>query len=273
MVCKMVKKGVVGTAIAASALYLAFGTSAPSYVKTAFHKVRHNAQDSVPLPFEIDRARDLIDALEPAILENREILARAEVDCEYLVREIDTLRGNLDKEKKGMVALRDGIASGDLRLAKNSPVRYTADEVKGELGQKLDHYKNVQKILEEKETTLKARQKSVITARQKLTEMAAQKRQLATQLATIEAKLQAIEAAEDKNDYHFDDSALAQAKKTVADIERRLEVKTRVAEMQGNFVDGGLGVAVEPSRDVVKEFDDEFGKTDKADAPKSDKSL
>ena len=251
MVCSMVKKGVVGAAISAGALYLAFGTSAPSYVKTAFHKVRHNAQDSVPIPFEIDRARDLIQALEPAILENREILARAEVDVEHLDREIASIRTNLDKEKKGMVALREG-----------------------ELAQRLDHYKNVQRILEEKEATLKARQKSVIAARQKLTEMAAQKRTLATKLESIQARLQAIEATQDKSEYHFDDSALAQAKQTVSDLERRLEVKARVAEMEGNFSGNSINFTVEPGRDVVKEFDSEFGDSDKADAPKSaDKSL
>ena len=274
MVCSMVKKGLLGAAVAAGGLYLAFGTSAPSYVKTAFHKVRHNAQDSVPIPFEIDRARDLIQGLEPAILENREILARAEVDVEHLGREIDTVRANLEKEKKGMVALRDGIATGDLRLAKNSSVKYTEDEIKGELAQRLDHYKNVQRILEEKETTLKARQKSVIAARGKLTEMAAQKRTLATQLESIQARLQAIEATEDKSEFHFDDSALAQAKQTVSELERRLEVKARVAEMDGNFSGGAVNFTVEPGRDVVKEFDREFGGSEKSDAPKSaDKSL
>ena len=67
MVCSMVKKGLLGAALAAGALYLVFGTSAPSYVRTAFHKVRHNAKDAVPVQFEIDRARDEIAALEPAI--------------------------------------------------------------------------------------------------------------------------------------------------------------------------------------------------------------
>ena len=48
MVCSMVKKGVLGAALGAGTLFLVFGTSAPSYVKTAFHKVRQNVKDSVP---------------------------------------------------------------------------------------------------------------------------------------------------------------------------------------------------------------------------------
>ena len=84
MVCKVMKKGLLGAALTAGALYLAFGTSAPSYVRTAFHKVRHTAQDSVPIQFEIDRAKEVIANLEPAILNNREELARGEVDVEHL---------------------------------------------------------------------------------------------------------------------------------------------------------------------------------------------
>ena len=47
MVCSMVKKGLLGAALGAGALFLVFGTSAPSYVKTAFHKVRQNVKESV----------------------------------------------------------------------------------------------------------------------------------------------------------------------------------------------------------------------------------
>src|SRR5437016_1778722 len=102
MVCSMIKKGLLGAALTAGALYVAFGTSAPSYVRTAFCKARHSVKDSVPITFEIDRARQQIADLEPAILDNREELARAEVDAEHLEREIVTLKANLAKEKKAM---------------------------------------------------------------------------------------------------------------------------------------------------------------------------
>jgi peptidoglycan hydrolase CwlO-like protein len=270
MVCKVVKKGLLGAALSAGALYLVFGTHAPSYVRTAFHKVRHTAKDSVPIQFEIDRAKEDIAALEPAILNNREELARGEVDVEHLKREIDTVRANLGTEKKAMLTLRESLATGDLKLAGH--VSYTAGEVKTELAHRLDHYRNVAKILEEKETTLKAREKAVVSARQKLTEMASQKRTLATKLESIQARLQAIEATQDKNEFNFDDSALARAKQTVNDLERRLEVKARVAEMEGHFSDAGLPLSIEDGRDVVKEFDAEFGPKAK-DGVKGDKSL
>ena len=96
MVCSMVKKGVLGAALGAGTLFLVFGTSAPSYVKTAFHKVRQNVKESVDPQFEIDRARQDIENLKPMFDQNKETLARAEVEAENLESEVGTMQANLD---------------------------------------------------------------------------------------------------------------------------------------------------------------------------------
>ena len=260
MVCKMVKKGLLSAALTAGGLYLVFGTSAPSYVRTAFHKVRHSAKDSVPIQFAIDQARDEITQLEPAILENRETLARAEVDVEHLQREIAAVEKALEGERTTMMTLREGINTGDLRLAKNSSVRYTVDDAKADLAGRFDHYKNVNKILDEKRTTLKAREQAVQGASAKLMEMATMKRALATKLEQIQARLQAIEATQEKSEFTFDDSALSRAKATMADLEKRVEVKARLAEMEGRYPADSLPIiGIGSDRDVIKEFDAEFG--------------
>jgi len=276
MVCSMVKKAILGAALSAGTSYLAFGTSAPSYVRTAFCRVRHNAKDAVPVQFEIDRARGEIANLEPAIKDNIEALARAEVDVEHLDREIVAVRSNLETEKKTLLVLRQRLETGDFRLAGHGHVNYTADEVKAELARRLDHYRNVNQILAEKEATLKARQKAVVAARKQLTEMAAQKQALLTKLEGIEAQLKMIEATKATNEFDFDSSALARAKQSVSDLEKRLEVLARRAEMEGRFADAGIPVSLEPGRDVVKEIDDEFGPAATAPADKAvakDKSL
>ena len=51
--------------------------------------------------------------------------------------------------------------------------------------------------------------------------MAHQKRALGTKVETIQARLQAIEATQEKNEFNFDDSALARAKQTVNGDARR----------------------------------------------------
>ena len=106
-------------------------------MKTAYHKVRRDVKDAVPMPFDIDRAREEIAGLEPAIRDNIEKLARAEVDVEHLDREIATIRTNMDVEKTALLTLRESLKTGEYRLAGHSRVAYTEDEVKADLARRV----------------------------------------------------------------------------------------------------------------------------------------
>jgi chromosome segregation ATPase len=257
MACSLMKKGLLGATLGAGALYLAFGTSAHSYVRTAFHKVRDGAKSNVPVQFEIDRARGEIAALEPAIKDQIQNLARADVDVQYLGREIATMKANHETEGKVLTALKDSFKTGDFKLAGN--VAYTEDELKSEAKSRLDNYRQVKELLKDKEETLKARQKAVIAARAQLSQMATTRQNLLTKLAGIEARLKMIQTTQESNEFNFDDSALARAKASVTDLEKRLDVMARTAEMEGKFSDSGIPIVIDPSRDVIKEMDAEFG--------------
>ncbi len=269
--CSMLKKGLLGATLGAGAFYVAFSTSAPSYFWTAVHRVRDNAKSSVPVQFEIDRAREEIASLEPAIKDQIENLARAQVDVEHLDREIASIRANHATEAKVLTALRDSLKTGDFKLAGN--VSYTADELKADAKQRLDHFHQVGSLLKDKEETLRARQKAVIAARQQLSQMAATKQALLTKLSGIEARLKMIQTTSESNEFNFDDSALARAKASVSELEKRLDVMARTAEFQGKYAGSTNPVIIEPNRDVVRELDAEFG-AEAAKAPAGgDKSL
>jgi chromosome segregation ATPase len=270
----MVKKGLIGAALGAGALFLVFGTHAPTYLKTAYHKVRRDVKDAVPLPFDIDRAREEIASLEPAIRDNIEKLARAEVECEHLDSEIAKFRTNMDVEKTALLTLRESLKTGDYRLAGHSRVAYTEDEVKADMARRYDAYNNAKKILEAKETTLKAKQSETVAFRKQLEAMMGQKKVLTTKLDQIEAKLHQIEATQAANEFqHIDGSALSRAKETVSDLEKRLEIMQKKAQMEARYVDSGVPVIVNPSRDVVHEIDIEFGPDSASSSTKPGKSL
>jgi len=269
MVCSMVKKAVVGTALGAGALFLVFGTHAPGYVKTAFHKVKHNVKDAVPLPFDIDRAREEIASLEPAIHDNIEKLARAEVEVIGLDKEIAKIRTNMDTEKKALLTLRESLKTGEYRLAGHSSVAYTEDEVKSDLARRYDAYNNSKTILEAKESTVKAKQSEMIAFRKQLETMMTQKKALTSKLDQIEAKLRQIEATQATNDFQLDGTALSRAKETVSDLEKRLEVMAKKAELEGRYAETGVPVIVNPGRDVVKEIDNEFSQPASGSASKT----
>jgi chromosome segregation ATPase len=228
-------------------------------VRTAVHKVKQNAKDSVPLPFDIDRAREEIAGLEPAIRENIVKLARAEVDVEHLDKEIAAIRTNVDGEKKALLTLRESLKTGEYRLAGHTRVAYTEDEVKADLARRYDSIKNVKNILDAKESTLKAKQSEIVAFRKQLETMMAQKKKLSSNLDKIEAKLSQIQATQASNEFQLDNSALSRAKETVSDLEKRLEIMQKSAQLEARYVETGVPVILKSNRDVVKEIDAEFG--------------
>jgi chromosome segregation ATPase len=273
MVCSMVKKGLIAAALGAGTLFLVFGTSAPSYVKTAFFKIRQNAKDAVPPQFDIDRAKADIASLQPAFDQNKETLARAEVEAEHLDREITTLQAYLDQQKTVIQAMHAKLKSGDFRLTGH--VADTADEVKAELAHRYDNYRYNAELLGEKQATLKAKRTIIKAAKEQLQNLKTQKATLLAKLANIEAKLRLLEASQIKNDFNFDGSALANAKKTVSELEQRLEVMVRKAEYDVRYGDLSTpSTFVDPDRDIVKEIDEAFGQGGSRPAAKAgDKSL
>ncbi len=209
MVCSMVKKGLLGAALGTGALFLVFGTSAPSYVRTAYHRLRQNAKDATPPQFEIERARQDIESLKPMFDQNKETLARAEVEAENLEREVVAMQANLDHAKQTILGLQQSLKTGDFRLTSHSSD--AAIEVKSELAQRLDHYDYTADLLRSKHEILKAKRKIIQAAHEKLASLREQKSTLLSKLANIEARLQMIEATSAKNDFNFDGSALSRA--------------------------------------------------------------
>jgi predicted nucleic acid-binding Zn-ribbon protein len=259
MVCSLVKKGLLGAALGAGTLFLVFGTSAPSYVKTAFHKMRQSAKDSIDPRFEIERARTDIASLQPAFDQNKETLARAEVAAERLEREIVDVQASLDHDKGIITAMTEKLRNGDYRLTGH--VNGTADEAKARLAHRLDQYKATACVLKEKQELLKAKKQTIEAAHQQLENLRTQKTMLLTQLARIEARLQSIEASQTKSEFNFDGSALARAKQTVSELEERLDVMSHKAEIDDKYgdIDGRSVPYADPHRDVLKEVDETFG--------------
>ena len=149
---------------------------------------------------------------------------------------------------------------------------YTADEVKADLSQRLDGYKLASETLREKEETLKAKRKAVLAGIRQLNQIETSKKALETKLAGIEARLKMIQATKDTNEFNFDDSALARAKSSIADLDRQLNVMARTAELEGQSSSSMIPVVIEPGRDVLKEMDAVFGPPAKTSGS-PDKSL
>lgn len=263
MVCKMVKRVLIGGAIGAGLLGLTFGTAAPSYVKTAFHKARHSVKGSVPTEFEIERARNEIATLDPAIDAGIETLARALGEVDQLRSEIASSREDLNSQGRSLQALNEQLKRGDIHLTSGGA--YSEKSVKSTLAQSMDRYKVLKATLAEKQETLGILQKNVASARTGLDALKTAKQDLTARVDGAQARLNQIKATRATHKYNFDDSAIGQAKRTVSELEKSLDQMARIDELKEKYLDTGNTFTVDPSRDVTREIEVEFNSAPKAE--------
>lgn len=211
-----------------------FGKTAWSYLSTGAHRVTQTVEDSVPLDFQIDRARTMVRDLEPEIRRSMHVIAKEEVEVQSLDSRIETAEAKGDKEKSDIIRLQSDLKTGKsvFRYANHE---YTSDEVKQDLARRFARYKTSDATLGSLRDMRDARQRNLDAARQKLAAMMAAQRQLLVEVENLEAKLKLVEVAQASSHLQLDDSQLARAKALMADIHARLDVAAKLADADTNF--------------------------------------
>ena len=138
----MIKKAIF-TAAAALVVSLVFlGRDLVSYVRTSAGYVQSSVTDSVPMEFQITRARGMIDNLVPEIRKNMHVIAKEEVEVEKLDKQIADTQRRLAKDKEEILRLKTDIDSSKPAF-EYAGRTYTLPQVKQDLANRFDRYKNV----------------------------------------------------------------------------------------------------------------------------------
>src|SRR5262245_7106545 len=122
----MVKKGIVVGAAALVLVGLLFGKEGFSHVKTSLGWVRQSVRDSVPVEFEISRARQMIKDLDPEIHRNMHLIAKEEVEVKHLRDHLADAEKNLVKNRSDIERLTRDLKGGDRHFVYCGK-SYTAD--------------------------------------------------------------------------------------------------------------------------------------------------
>ncbi|NQU23973.1 MAG: hypothetical protein HQ567_22040 [Candidatus Nealsonbacteria bacterium] len=253
----MIKKMVIVGGLALLVCGLVFGTSMLSYVSTSAGYVSESVRDSVPVGFEIDRARGMIKDLAPEVEKNMKLIAKEEVRVKRLQEQIAQSETRLKKEKDQILRLK-----GDLESARETYVYagrdYTAEQVQGDLANRFKRYRTGEATLESWVQILGARQQSVAAARDKLEGMLAAKRQLEVEVENLVARQQMIAAAKATSQYQFDEGRLGRVKQLVANLQTRLDVADNLVRAETRFHDE-IPLDEPIQEDIVNEVTDYFG--------------
>jgi chromosome segregation ATPase len=232
----MIKKTLFVGAAVLLLVALFAGRGMVSYATTAFDKVEDGFKRSVPVKFEIERARRMLQDLAPEIERNMHVIAREEVEVARLERDLARQEKQLAKSQDEIFRLKGDLESGNSHFV-YAGRSYSAFEVKTDLASRFQHHKTVEATVDQLKKVMRARENGLQAAREKLEGMLAAKRQLAVEIENLEARLKMVEVAQTTSEFNFDDSQLARTRELIGEIGTRLDVSEKLLNQHVQLAD------------------------------------
>lgn len=243
---------------------LCFGHEAFSYMRTSAGCLKDSVRNSVPVEFQIERARRMIKDLKPEVRRNMHIIAKEEAELERLGQRISAADKRNQNDREKLMRLKSDVSSGKpaFMYAGRS---YSIDQVKVDMSNRFKRFKTAEATLDSLRKIHRARENSLNAARQKLEGMLAAKRQLLVEVENLEAQRQMVAAAKTTSNYQFDDSKLGRVKELISDLQIRLDTEKKLVETEDYFHDE---IPLEESTpdDIVEQVTSYFEK----DQPKAE---
>jgi chromosome segregation ATPase len=248
-----------------------FGKDAWNYVVNGTKAVRENVQDAVkseiPIEFEVQRAREMVEDLVPDIRKCMHVIAEQQVDVEARHDEIASRETALDEQRDAILALRSDLESGKTQFVYKKRV-YSEDEVRRDLATRFERFKIAEETLDRDRQIAAAREKALAANEEKLAGMLRAKQDLEVRIEQLEARVKSVRAAETVSNLEIDDSQLSRAKSLIRELNKQLDVKERLMDAEGKF--SGLIPVEAGARDVPEDIE---SRVDEYFAPKADPAL
>jgi hypothetical protein len=261
----MLKKGIVLGAAALLLLGLLFGKEGFSHVKTSLGWVRQSVRESVPVDFEISRARQMIKDLDPEIHRNMHLIAKEEVEVKHLRDQLSTADKQLAKNRSDIERLSSDLKRGDSNFVYCGK-HYSSKQVENDLSRRFEQYKVKEATLGKLTQVLAARERGLEAGREKLKAMQAAKGQLEVDVANMEARLEMVKVAQSTSEFNFDDSRLARTKELVREINARIDVAEKLVNAETTYP-GQISLDDEEAGgDITEQITAYFDASNKADA-------
>lgn len=240
--------------------FLLLGGNLGSYMRTSARSVQQTVQDSVPLGFELRRARDLIDEILPDMQSQVRMIAQEEVAIAALEKEIAASSERLFDEKETLAMLRDKMRVQQVSYSIGER-DLTRRQMTAQMHQRFQRFKQGELALETKVQLLEKRKIGLSAALAMLDKMRHRKVELEQKVEMLAAQGRILKASEAQSGIAIDGSRLSEADELLSEIETRLNIAQRVlAHEQDAFAINIEIVDDEVSEDrVLAEYDSHFG--------------
>lgn len=265
---RLFKYPIAAMLIAAVGGYAIFGTDAGSYLRTTSRSVQQMVKQSVPLEFELRRARDMIDTILPDLQSQVRVIAQEEVEIASLKSEVSRDQSLARRNRNSLKSMRDQLRTQQVSF-KTGARELSRQQLTEQLDQRLRRYQQAQVSLASKQKLLQKREDSLAAALEMLDRMRDRKAWLEQKVETLAAQNRLLKASQVQAGKLIDSSQLSGADQLLTEIEKRLAVAQRVLayeEVEPQADDRPFAVEEE----VLSTYDDLFGETELAETTRDD---
>jgi hypothetical protein len=256
MITKWVKRGVITAVGLSLAGGLLFGKDVISYVHSSAKSVRTAVKDSVPVEFELKRARDLLEEIIPEMYANIRLIAEEEVEVAALKVDIANSKETIEEERMRIAKLRDALGKSQAQYCFGNR-EYPRSYVKEDLAHRFEQFKESELVLASKERLLTARQNSLDAATLLLERTKTRKRELEDKIEALASQHRLIKAASIGSNIQVDNSKLAKTENLINQIKKRLDIAERVLAHESQFIQA-IPVDIVPEEDLLTQVDEYF---------------
>ena len=256
MIMKWLKRSVFVVAGVSLLGGLLLGKDLVSYVSSSAKSVQTAVKDSVPIEFELRRARDLLEEIIPEMHANIRLIAQEEVEVAALKVDITKSEESFKEEKGRIAKLRNAL---DVQQAQYhfGGREYPRSYVKEDLANRFERFKESEIVLASKRRLLTTRENSLHAAMNLLEQTRGRKRVLQDKIESLASQYRLVKAASIGSNIQVDNSKLAQTEKLIAQIKRRLDVAERVLAHESQFVQA-IPVDAVAEADLLTQVDEYF---------------
>jgi hypothetical protein len=256
MIMKWLKRSVIVVAGVSLLGGMLFGKDVVSYVRSSAKSVQTVVKDSVPIDFELRRARDLLEEIIPEMHANIRLIAQEEVEVAALNVDIAKSQDSMKEEELRIAKLRGALAEPKAQYC-FAGREYPRSYVKEDLANRFERFKESEVVLASKKRLLVSRENSLHAAMQVLEQTRSRKRILEDKIESLAGQYRLVKAASVGSNIQVDNSKLAQTEKLITQIKKRLDVAERILAHESQFVQA-IPVDAVVEEDLLTQVDDYF---------------
>jgi len=244
--CGGIRKLVLATGLALGLVAVLSFTSLGGYMKVVCNRTRAVVNHSVPIEFEIERLKEEVKKLTPALGRNMVTVANEQASINTLEGEVKTVRENLARQKTALSNMVRYLDSPEKEFISEGKVFERKDVIQ-RLSLNHEAYKRAAADLKNKEQVLDTRKQKLEVAKAQLSAMRDQQNQLELQISQLETELQMVRLAQTKNTVVLDDSKLSDVKRSITQLRERIDAERIKTELEARYFPSDRTDAAETS--------------------------